>query len=98
MKMIELLKGPECWTQGANARRPDGSGTDSRDPEACQWCLIGAFVKCYGHTGTAESPEYQKLRDAIKEVIGYNESIICFNDLRAKSFDDIKKVLELAGV
>lgn len=47
MKVHELLARPEAWTKGAVARDASGIEVDFNSPSACQWCLMGAVVKCY---------------------------------------------------
>lgn len=55
-RVYALIERPEAWTQSANARDADGLsiidvGADydaikaAQHPDACQWCLIGAFAR-----------------------------------------------------
>lgn len=46
MKAHELLK-TAGWTHGAFARTPEGKPTDPSDPQACEFCLVGAILRCY---------------------------------------------------
>lgn len=46
----QLIAKPEHWTQIEIARKPNGDGTLSTDPNAVCWCAYGAMCKvgdCY---------------------------------------------------
>lgn len=52
--VYKLIEKPENWTQGAAARNKSGDVVrcpsarlveEAQSPEACQWCVIGAFAK-----------------------------------------------------
>ena len=50
-KARELLTPEGAWVQGAHARDVGGERCFSRDPEACQWCLVGAVSRVAHNSG-----------------------------------------------
>ncbi len=53
-RVYKLIEKPENWTQGAAARDKNGDvvrspmavlAEEAQSPDACQWCVIGAFAK-----------------------------------------------------
>jgi hypothetical protein len=55
MKPSELLSQPDTWCQGCFAKTIDGSHVSSINPEAVQWCLIGALNRCIPTAAKRES-------------------------------------------
>lgn len=47
MKAHELLADRAKWTAGSYARNANGTRCAYDDPEACQWCAVGALAHCY---------------------------------------------------
>lgn len=45
VSMRELLSSPERWCRGDMARKKNSRSTCGCDPEACQWCIVGALVR-----------------------------------------------------
>lgn len=43
-KVRDLLQDPNKWIQGDDAIDIKGGGVDPTDPNACKWCLMGAFL------------------------------------------------------
>lgn len=49
-----LIRNPETWTQGKNARTSNGQETDPRLKYACSYCSLGAILKYHvGNTHDA---------------------------------------------
>jgi hypothetical protein len=69
--VYRLIEKPENWTQGAYARSANGAldrhGDDewvAEDAAACQWCLLGAGIKC----GIDVGDMYDKLFPLAREA------------------------------
>jgi hypothetical protein len=43
-----LIANEKHWCQGSYAARASGGFTDALDPEATQWCALGACIKVTG--------------------------------------------------
>jgi hypothetical protein len=72
-----LIANEKHWCQGAYAARASGGYTDPLDPEATQWCALGACVKI---TGGMEG-RWNAARDALYAARGAGElSVVRVND------------------
>lgn len=92
MKPSELLADPKHWCRGVLALTDLGECISPKSSEACQWCLIGACVRC-------EVWRFEdKLRDTINrlfpERIGPLCSIAMFNDHKDTIHEDVIRVLK----
>ena len=104
MKVKELLKDENCWTQYKNSRDKYGEGVDPDSNDACCWCLAGAMIKVYGEA-MATSKEFSRLTDTAQTLFSIrglswddNYSFVRFNDNPNTTFEDVKKVVELADI
>lgn len=98
MKVKELLKTEDKWTQGYYARTKTGTFVDATNRSAVCYCLRGAVEKCYRKAGARIEAE-AKLRAAIRKFTkGQCLELVTFNDALGRTFEDIKKVVELADV
>ena len=97
MKVKELLTDESKWTRGANARDSMGHSIPSTDPDAKCWCLQGAINFCY--RGPLIRYKDEAIERAYKTVQEHyrTPSLFTFNDRQA-TFEDIKKVIELADI
>lgn len=92
MSILERIRGnPGKWTKGEIARRADGSRTCVLDPAATCWCLIGLAMCCY------PPDEVGTVLEKIANVVP-GSNVSGFNDDPRTTFDDIVRVVELAGV
>lgn len=88
MKIYELLNSPEKWTKRTMARNSKNEKTFPRSPEACCWCLAGAFIKTYIHV------PYQEYNDLLlkieKELVlmGYS-TMYQFNDAPETTYENV---------
>lgn len=95
MKIYELLDKPEKWIQKHEARLPSGQETNPEDPDACCWCLVGAFKKCYGYNpiqgwgsdwkDTIQTQE-RRLRSATSPLIWP------WNDAPTRTYEEVVKL------
>lgn len=73
MNLFDLLKNEWQWTQLSMARNKNGTSVGPLDPEACQWCLIGAIAKVEGIEGDVnevhKAMEFSPLGIFLKEII-----------------------------
>ena len=44
----DLIADPERWAQNDYARVAGGASAEPNDPDACQWCAIGAVLHVQG--------------------------------------------------
>lgn len=100
MKVRELLT-PENWIKGRYVTDAEGDSVpEAKHPESCKFCLAGALSRCYAIDIDGNGPDhaiYCKVEQYIKDT--YNcSSIEAFNDVRAKSFDEIKQVIDTLDV
>lgn len=96
MTVAELLDSPEKWTKGAIAR--DENGDDSiweHDSKARCWCLTGAVFLCYG------CPSFsvlEKLENILADE-GFGDcEVSTWNDAPERTFEDVRRVIEKAGI
>lgn len=78
---------PGRWTQHAHVRNSTGQITWLRDPDACQWCLVGALWEI----APAVAESVQVLNAALRLFADpYDRiSIITWNDRSKRTFDDV---------
>ena len=74
-----LIKDPNNWTQGADARSRSGRYVSIHNPSACQFCLVGALSKISLKYEPYDNKLYTKARDLI-EKHGNTTAIGSFND------------------
>ena len=100
MKVKELLSDESKWTKGVLAKTSSGSDCSPTDPKATCFCILGAIDHCYANNPIAADLAITKVKKAIA-IVGYNilvpMTISTFNDHHA-TFEDIKKVLEIADI
>lgn len=97
MKVKELLTDESKWTRGAYARDSMGHHISSTDPDAKCWCLQGAIDFCYRDSIMSEKgPAIIRLYETVQQYYG-TPSVFHFNDRKA-TFEDIRKVIELADI
>jgi len=90
MKIKELLTDESKWTKLYGARNENNDPVNPRSSEAVCWCLIGAYIKCYGYGHNDEI--YMRLRNKTLEL--NNIEIDSFNDSPTTTFADIRKLVE----
>jgi hypothetical protein len=94
MRLQDVLTDESKWTQGASARDKRGNPTFSFLSDACQWCLIGATVKCCNVTRIEARVMDVAIQTAIDELfptfshVGFGT----FNDDPERTFADIQAV------
>lgn len=96
MKIKELLTDESRWCKGHVARNKYGEKEDIESEQAVCWCLSGAIGKCYPYKD--RNAISLKIRDAIVKHLGYVLGTIAFNDDKKTTFEDVRKVIELADV
>jgi hypothetical protein len=65
-KARALIADPAHWTEGALARKSDGTEIGWLDPEACCFCGEGAIMKACEASFNGESTNYRAYRAAME--------------------------------
>ena len=88
MKAWELLRTKKQWCQGTSARTETGGTTNSQNPDAASWCILGAISKCYGHDQDYEAQTFLfRRKSRIK-------SMSIWNDNPQRKFSEVKALLK----
>ena len=98
---VEELFGDEAerWVKDESAVDSDGDEVEPTAPEAYAFCLSGAVTRVYGEGTDAEAQACDKLTDVIdKYSFGEFRDLPGFNDDNNTTFEDIRRVVALAGV
>ena len=96
MKAHELLSDCSKWTRGCYSRNRNGTPCASDSPHACQWCAMGAIIKCYPN-----KDDFAQAVNAAQETAKrlYDENIISLNDTTVSgAYDMVLAVLKEADV
>ena len=104
--MRQLLDKEENWCRGQFALDKNAHPTDPWDPEACQWCVMGAAIKVFGPNElpgnlTIEycdiGPEGDKisLNGLVDNIVGY-ANVIEWQDRETTTHADILHMLDEA--
>lgn len=90
MKAVDYIK--KGWTQGAFARKADGSPTYSLDPEAVCWCAFGALNMAYPDHG------YVGVFTELKTAIGGEQLVAYWNDDPNRTQQEVIAMFEKLGL
>ena len=93
----KILNSPEKWTQGHPAECEFGETVDVDSPEACKFCLTGAYVLARNKVMGDEFNGITNLalltiRKTLKEM-GKGDSLTGYNDNPDTTYYDIKNLL-----
>ncbi len=95
----QVLATPDCWIKGVMRRDKNGK-RPMLDRDAVAWCLGGALCSAMDRiprTGEDVDTANKMLHDAVSEVSGGKyKHFVNFNDDPATTFDDIKRVIQIA--
>lgn len=100
----ELISDPARWCRGTMAKNDRGYAVGPRQPDACQWCALGALVKCTpddskfkGEVNTKVMANALKVAAMFRRlVIGVGHSLVEFND--AHTHDEVLATFDAAIV
>lgn len=96
MKLRDILKTEKDWTKGYFARAEDGEKVEIDDTSATCYCLIGAMDKA--NLRSFSEAMCESVKKLFPERTQHGHPIVIFNDHPETTFDDVCKVIELAGV
>jgi hypothetical protein len=97
LKLREVLTDETKWIKGNYAVDAHGLRTPAYAPTAVCFCIVGAVRRCYD----SDNPTaISALRDAARQLYPnrIGETVSSFNDHPDTTFEDVVKVIELAGV
>lgn len=80
----KILAAKKRWTQGTEARTPDGFTTNARDPNAVCFCAMGAMFKAADDL-CLPTPRFYALKQASPDG-----SIVSFNDRDTTTHKDVR--------
>jgi hypothetical protein len=96
VKVKDVLADASKWTQFADARDSEGKVCDVDSDRAVSFCLWGALERAYG--GGELVAAIERIGEAIGTRTAGMVSIRAWNDDRRRTFDEVRKVLEMADV
>ena len=96
MTLQELFAKDNSWTQGAGARRADGSACQAGAPTATQWCLMGGLTYCYP-LGAVPLWVWVRLNELATRGMHYSD-LVAWNDAPGRTIDDVRTLVKTAGV
>lgn len=82
LAVLELLRDPARWTQGA-ARRDAMGRSVSSDHKAVSWCILGAVSKCSAAPDGGTYPSRFDAFRLVREACG--GTVATFNDTHTHS-------------
>ena len=71
LRAEKLILKEENWTQGAKARKADGTECSVEDPEAVQFCAMGAIEACCTDNGQVAWDLENLLQQVVEDDSGY---------------------------
>lgn len=86
--MADLLADPSHWTKGVLARDSRGYACSPLDPDACQWCLLGAARKVAG----MDQPLYGQIVAFLHNRL--SQMPTTYNDSSTTQHPDVLAVLQ----
>lgn len=99
MKLQELFKTPEHWTQNSFARDSDGNKLEEPSESAVCFCLLGALQKYHG--GNIQKAVFRIIRYLEKDKsfvfdakLSYESNLIRWNDDPSRTIEDIQKLVK----
>ncbi len=96
MKIKDLLNSPDKWIQHCYAKKKNGKLVHPAKPEAYCFCLRGALIQCYANMQEKNVAENKLLKVVAENTL--HTGLIAFNDSPETTFEDIRRILEIADV
>lgn len=87
----QLLSSPEKWIQQSFARLANGFLATTDDPDAVQFCLVGAMRHCYPNYYQFDTPAWSRLRAAFGNGIS---DVLTWNDAPERTFADVQALIQ----
>jgi hypothetical protein len=98
-KVKDLLTNESKWTQGAPAREADGGECSVNSPGAVSYCLLGAVYAVCGCKTRDSRRAIVKLAVAAGLPVDIPDArLIIWNDDGARTFEEVRSVIEKADV
>jgi hypothetical protein len=96
--MKGLLKGPESWTQGADARNAKGHPIPPWREDVVCLCLLGAKKRA-STLGTQYGAGFkveELLDEAVRKLTGSKVSFVAYNDTPGRTYSEVVHLLDVA--
>ncbi len=95
MKPSELIAEPGSWCQNHMALKADGiEATSPQSADACRWCIMGAFKRCYG-SFVQYGQAVHKMRSM--KLISDATSLTDWNDSLGRTRAEVIQLLKTVG-
>lgn len=79
------------WTQGANARNANGQSTPADHPHACEFCIMGAFIRA---SYEADQTVALRHRFRAKFIAVHRIGPEAFNDTKGRTQQEVIEALQ----
>lgn len=92
-----LLGDKSRWTQGTNARDPEGTQVNWDHPDACKFCLNGGLLKVSGHKRGDDYAAHFTLSELMLDRCAlslFSTGYVTVND--GRDHDSVVKVMDCA--
>lgn len=98
MTLSEWFTDESRWIQNTGAKNRDGFQCPYYDPQVSAYCLYAAvIVFCVKDFTNTRTKLVKAIEAAFPDRVGLS-TIVRFNDHKDTTFEDIKKVIEMAGL
>jgi hypothetical protein len=100
MKVKDIFKTQNDWTQGSYARNKDNIDTGSRSPTATKFCLVGAVHLAYlkeGYSSESTAAIFLKIETYL--IQNYRtRDITEWNDDPDRDFKEVKDMVNILDI
>jgi len=94
LKPSDLLSKPGAWCQKAEAKDETGTTVAGDSSKACQWCLLGALMRCF----PGDDDHYDIARFKVRQAIPEDSLISTWNDSPARTQAEVVALLQSVGL
>lgn len=106
MKVLDILSSEDAWVKGIVAVDESGKQVYACSSLAVRWCIVGAIERVVGTDAPAYPGIMRKISDSVaklfpqfqKDLLYEGLNAIKFNNHRDTKYQDLRAVLEDAGV
>jgi predicted nucleic acid-binding protein len=93
---MDILKDADSWAQGDLAMDRWGRSCSIYDEDAARRCLLGALIYVYRGRDLEEASK--RVANSIGAHFHYHGNIVQWNDDPHRTFEDVRRVIEISNV